>query len=105
MSVRQEQDPDDESRAILDSDGLRFLVIDMSAVTYIDTAGIRGLEALLAILQANDIQLLLANPSASVMSMMDTSGLTSSIGEQKEGVLLPHTTPNRLAHSYEHGER
>ncbi|KAK9834603.1 hypothetical protein WJX74_005548 [Apatococcus lobatus] len=79
---QKEQDPDDESCAILATEGLRFLVIDMSAVTYIDTAGLRGLEALLGILQANDIQLLLANPSHVVMTMMDSSGLTDLIGRE-----------------------
>lgn len=79
--VFQEQDPDNETSAICETEGLRFLVIDMSAVTYIDTAGVRGLEALLGILQANDIQLLLANPAHNVMAMLDSTGMTAKIGE------------------------
>ncbi len=85
----QEQDPDDESRAIIDQDGLKFLVIDMSAVTYIDTAGLKGLEQLLSILQANDLQLLMANPSHAVMAMMEQSRLTDLIGEHLPRALQP----------------
>ena len=79
--VVQEQDPDDESRPIIDQEDLKFLVIDMSAVTHVDSAGLRGLEQLLNILQANDIQLLMANPSHTTMNMMEHGGLTDLIGE------------------------
>lgn len=65
---------------MIDQEDLKFLVLDMSAVTYIDTAGLRGLEQLLAILGANDIQLLMADPSQAVMAMMDMAGLTDIIG-------------------------
>ncbi|KAK9868037.1 hypothetical protein WJX84_007497 [Apatococcus fuscideae] len=82
MGHQKEQDPDDRSLPLIDQEDLKFLVLDMSAVTYIDTAGLRGLEQLLAILGANDIQLLMADPSQAVMAMMDMAGLTDIIGRE-----------------------
>nr|CBK55656.1 sulphate transporter [Astragalus glycyphyllos] len=62
---------------------IRYLTIEMSPVTDIDTSGIHALEDLFKSLKKREVQLLLANPGPIVMEKLHASKLSDIIGEDK----------------------
>ncbi|XVE55451.1 hypothetical protein DITRI_Ditri03aG0159600 [Diplodiscus trichospermus] len=62
---------------------IRFLIVDMSPVTDIDTSGIHALEELYRSLQKNDVQLILANPGPVVIDKLHESNFANLIGNDK----------------------
>ncbi|KAI6687698.1 hypothetical protein NL676_024526 [Syzygium grande] len=62
---------------------IKFLLVEMSPVTDIDTSGIHALEELYKSLQKRDIQLVLANPGPAVIDKLHSSGFTNLIGEDR----------------------
>ncbi|KAK3012071.1 hypothetical protein RJ639_011964, partial [Escallonia herrerae] len=62
---------------------IRFLIVEMSPVTDIDTSGIHALEELHKSLHKRDVQLVMANPGQLVMEKLHASDLVNLIGEEK----------------------
>ncbi|KAI4299069.1 hypothetical protein L6164_032562 [Bauhinia variegata] len=62
-------------------EGIKYLVVEMSPVTDIDTNGIHALEDLYKSLQKREIQLALANPGPIVIEKLHASDLANKIGE------------------------
>ncbi|KAK4274083.1 hypothetical protein QN277_017368 [Acacia crassicarpa] len=62
---------------------IKFLIVDMSPVTDIDTSGIHAFEELHRSLQKRDVQLVLANPGPVVIDKLHTSNFANLIGEDK----------------------
>ncbi|CAL9203761.1 low affinity sulfate transporter 3-like [Musa acuminata AAA Group] len=60
----------------------RFVVLDMSNVTHIDTSGIPAVEAIHKKLTSNGVQLSIANPGWRVIHKMKLAGLVDIIGEE-----------------------
>lgn len=60
---------------------IKFLLVEMSPVTDIDTSGIHALEELYKSLQKRDVQLVLANPGPVVIDKLHSSGFANLIGE------------------------
>ncbi|KAJ1435817.1 sulfate anion transporter, conserved site [Sesbania bispinosa] len=60
---------------------IQYLIVEMSPVTDIDTSGIHAFEDLLKSLHKREVQLLLANPGPIVTEKLNTSKLSSLIGE------------------------
>ncbi|KAK3012070.1 hypothetical protein RJ639_011963 [Escallonia herrerae] len=61
---------------------IRFLIVEMSPVTDIDTSGVHALEELHRSLQKRDVQLVLANPGQLVIEKLHASDLVNLIGEE-----------------------
>ncbi|XP_009800111.1 sulfate transporter 1.3-like [Nicotiana sylvestris] len=62
---------------------IRFLIVDMSPVTDIDTSGIHAFEELHRSLQKREVQLVLSNPGRQVIDKLHASNFVSQIGEDK----------------------
>jgi len=62
------------------TDEIRYIVIDMSPVPYIDTAGVKLLEEVLKDYSDRDVRLCFCNPEISVMNKLRASGLIAKIG-------------------------
>ncbi|XP_030541558.1 sulfate transporter 1.3 [Rhodamnia argentea] len=62
---------------------IRFLLVEMSPVTDIDTSGIHALEELYKTLQKRDVQLVLANPGPVVIDKLHSSGFANLINEDR----------------------
>ncbi|KAL0909669.1 hypothetical protein M5K25_020557 [Dendrobium thyrsiflorum] len=62
---------------------IKFLIVEMSPVTDIDTTGIHALEELHKSLKKKDIELILANPGPGVMEKLQSSKFTELIGHNK----------------------
>ncbi|KAJ4952610.1 hypothetical protein NE237_029442 [Protea cynaroides] len=60
---------------------IKFLIIEMSPVTDIDTSGIHALEELHRSLQKRGVQLGIANPGSVVIEKLHTSKFTELIGD------------------------
>ncbi|XP_012828278.1 PREDICTED: sulfate transporter 1.3-like [Erythranthe guttata] len=60
---------------------IRFLIVELSPVTDIDTSGIHALEDLYKSLQKRDIQLVVANPGQVVLDKLHSSGFVKTVGE------------------------
>ncbi|KAI4389215.1 hypothetical protein MLD38_001464 [Melastoma candidum] len=75
-------DEDEKSNATY-SQGIQFLIVEMSPVTDIDTSGIHALEELHRSLQKREVQLVLANPGPVVIDKLHASGFANVIGEDK----------------------
>lgn len=63
--------------------GIKYLIVEMSPVTDIDTSGIHALEELYSSLEKRGIQLVLANPGPVVMDKLYLSKFADKIGEDK----------------------
>ncbi|MED6195338.1 Solute carrier 26 [Stylosanthes scabra] len=74
---------ENEERAECDLAEIEYLVVDMSAVSDIDSSGIRSLEGLYHSLEKRQVQLVLANLGKIVMEKLQTSKLTDLIGPNK----------------------
>ncbi|KAL1188261.1 Sulfate transporter 1.1 [Cardamine amara subsp. amara] len=61
---------------------VKFVIIEMSPVTDIDTSGIHSLEELLKSLEKQDIQLILANPGPIVTQKLHASKFADEIKEE-----------------------
>ncbi|KAI4375854.1 hypothetical protein MLD38_013674 [Melastoma candidum] len=61
----------------------RYLIVEMSPVTNIDTSGIHALAELHLSLQKREVQLVLANPGSAVIDKLNASGFSQQIGEDK----------------------
>ncbi|KAK3001003.1 hypothetical protein RJ639_021734, partial [Escallonia herrerae] len=61
---------------------IRFLIVEMSPVTDIDTSGVHALEELHRSLQKRDVQIVLANPGQLVIEKLHASDLVNLIGEE-----------------------
>ncbi|CAI5962994.1 unnamed protein product [Closterium sp. NIES-65] len=61
---------------------LRFLILEMSPVTYIDSTAVHALKELYNEYKARDIQLCFSNPSPKVMLTMARAGFPDLIGRQ-----------------------
>ncbi|XP_009592454.1 sulfate transporter 1.3-like [Nicotiana tomentosiformis] len=62
---------------------IRFLIVDMSPVTDIDTSGIHAFEELHRSLHKREVQLILSNPGRQVIDKLHASNFVSQIGEDK----------------------
>ncbi|KAJ8436416.1 hypothetical protein Cgig2_013457 [Carnegiea gigantea] len=69
---------------------IRFLIIEMSPVTDIDTSGIHALEELYTSLQKRNVQLVLANPGPIVIQKLHASEFTNLIGEDNIYLTVAH---------------
>ncbi|XP_051139586.1 sulfate transporter 1.3-like [Andrographis paniculata] len=61
----------------------RFLIVEMSPVTDIDTSGIHALQELYRSLEKRSVELVLANPGPVVMDKLHVSKFVDMIGEDK----------------------
>ncbi|CAH8272634.1 unnamed protein product [Arabidopsis lyrata] len=76
--VREEQEnAKEEGRP-----AIKFVIIEMSPVTDIDTSGIHSIEELLKSLEKQEIQLILANPGPVVIEKLYASKFVEEIGEK-----------------------
>ncbi|ONK76536.1 uncharacterized protein A4U43_C03F29290 [Asparagus officinalis] len=76
---------DDEEgrlRAKGDTSSLLYVILDMGAVSSIDTSGISMLEELKKSVERRGLQLVLANPGSEVMKKLDKSKALEKIGQQ-----------------------
>ncbi|KAG0562647.1 hypothetical protein KC19_9G162300 [Ceratodon purpureus] len=62
--------------------GVRYLIVDITPVTNIDTSGIIAFEELLKITRKRGIQLAFANPGSQVIQKFDTSGFLEQLGSE-----------------------
>ncbi|PKA48802.1 Sulfate transporter 3.1 [Apostasia shenzhenica] len=62
--------------------GLQYVVLDMGAVSSIDTSGISMLKELKKTLERRELQLVLANPGSEVMKKLDKSKVLEIIGQE-----------------------
>ncbi|KAM7459897.1 hypothetical protein LguiA_036123 [Lonicera macranthoides] len=60
---------------------IKYLIVEMSPVTDIDTSGIHALEELYRSLQKRDIQLIIANPGQAVIDKLHAAEFMQLIGE------------------------
>ncbi|KAG0458387.1 hypothetical protein HPP92_023544 [Vanilla planifolia] len=65
-----------------DKASLHYVVLDMGAVTSIDTSGISMMKELKQSLERRPIQLVLANPGSEVMKKLDNSKVLDIIGHE-----------------------
>ncbi|KAK9066256.1 hypothetical protein SSX86_013577 [Deinandra increscens subsp. villosa] len=80
--IREEE----EWLAANNGSSLKCVVIDMTAVTGIDTSGLAMVKELKKMLEKRSLQLVLANPAGSVMEKLHQSNILESFG--LEGVYL-----------------
>lgn len=59
---------------------IKFLILDMSPVSYIDSSGLTSLEDILSTYGKKDISLLLCNPNRPVMDKFVLSGMVDKVG-------------------------
>ncbi|KAG8364128.1 hypothetical protein BUALT_Bualt19G0094600 [Buddleja alternifolia] len=76
---------DDEEEGLKENNQprIQYLIVEMSAVTDIDTSGIHALEDLYKSLRKRDVQLVLANPGQKVLDKLHTSDFANTIGDDK----------------------
>lgn len=76
---------DDEETHLKQKSELRikYLIVEMSPVTDIDTSGIHALEDLFKSLEKRDIQLVLANPGQAVLDKLHASSFDNTVGDDK----------------------
>ncbi|KAG0460107.1 hypothetical protein HPP92_023235 [Vanilla planifolia] len=65
-----------------DKASLHYVVLDMGAVTSIDTSGISMMKELKQSLERRQIQLVLANPGSEMMKKLDNSKVLDIIGHE-----------------------
>ncbi|KAH6827183.1 sulfate transporter 1 [Perilla frutescens var. hirtella] len=75
MLTDEEEDLKDTKQKI------KYLIIEMSPVTDIDTSGIHSLEDLYKGLKKRDIELVLANPGQAVLDKLHASDFANTIGD------------------------
>ncbi|KAI3727220.1 hypothetical protein L1987_67031 [Smallanthus sonchifolius] len=80
--IREEE----EWLAVNNVSSLKCVIIDMTAVTGIDTSGLAMVKELKKMLEKRSLQLVLANPGGSVMEKLHTSNILESFG--LEGLYL-----------------
>ncbi|XP_076892787.1 putative sulfate transporter 3.4 [Bidens hawaiensis] len=80
--IREEE----EWLAANNGNSLKCVIIDMTAVTGIDTSGLAMMKELKKMLEKRSLQLVLANPGGSVMEKLHQSNILDSFG--LEGVYL-----------------
>lgn len=59
---------------------IKFLILDLSPVSYIDSSGLTSLEDMLSTYGKKDISLLLCNPNRPVMDKFVLSGMVDKVG-------------------------
>ncbi|CAK9154211.1 unnamed protein product [Ilex paraguariensis] len=74
---------EEEQRKAACQPRIKFLIVEMSPVTDIDTSGIHAFEDLYKSLQKRDVQLVLANPGPLVIDKLHASNFATLIGEDK----------------------
>ncbi|KAL0682289.1 hypothetical protein Bca4012_049136 [Brassica carinata] len=72
---------EEEKAKAADMPAIKFLIIEMSPVTDIDTSGIHSIEELHKSLQKRQMQLILANPGPVVTEKLHASKFADEIGE------------------------
>ncbi|WZY75942.1 hypothetical protein YC2023_022326 [Brassica napus] len=73
---------EEEKAKAADMPAIKFLIIEMSPVTDIDTSGIHSIEELHKSLEKRQIQLILANPGPVVTEKLHASKFADEIGEE-----------------------
>jgi high affinity sulfate transporter 1 len=73
---------EDEQATSQDMPAIKFVIMEMSPVTDIDTSGIHSIEELHKSLEKKHIQLLLANPGPVVIEKLHTSKFAEEIGDE-----------------------
>ncbi|CAE6127994.1 unnamed protein product [Arabidopsis arenosa] len=74
-----------EEQEMAKEDGMpaiKFVILEMSPVTDVDTSGIHSIEELFKSLEKQDIQLILANPGPVVIEKLYASKFVEEIGEK-----------------------
>ena len=72
----------DKAEHLRAGDPIHFVIIDLSPSPDIDIAGIHYFQTLIADLKSDGIQLMLANPSKSVLLMMRRAGVLDQLGPE-----------------------
>ncbi|KAK4491220.1 hypothetical protein RD792_001953 [Penstemon davidsonii] len=72
---------EEEQRKENNQPRIKYLIIEMSPVTDIDTSGIHALEELNKSLEKKDIQLVLANPGQTVLEKLHASDFANTVGD------------------------
>uniref|UniRef100_A0A1J3K1Y3 Sulfate transporter 1.1 n=1 Tax=Noccaea caerulescens TaxID=107243 RepID=A0A1J3K1Y3_NOCCA len=80
-ALRWLREEDEEAKAA-DMPAIKFVIIEMSPVTDIDTSGIHSLEELHKTLEKNHIRLILANPGPVVTEKLHISKFAEEIGDE-----------------------
>lgn len=73
-------DEEEERLRINEKTSLQYVILDMGAVTSIDTSGISMMKEMKKALEKRELQLLLANPGTEVMKKLDKSKVLEIIG-------------------------
>lgn len=76
MHHRQEQ-----HRCGRSSNTTKYIILDLSAVSHVDTSALHQLESMVSEYRLRGRNLVFSNPSRKVMEQLDASGLTDKIGE------------------------
>eukprot|EP00898_Chlorokybus_atmophyticus_P004215 jgi/Chlat1/4795/Chrsp31S04827 len=59
---------------------IKFIILDLSPVSSIDTSGVRAIEELNEEYHARGVQIVLSNPARTVMGFLETTGVVDLIG-------------------------
>ena len=78
---------DCEKSDLMPVSSIRYLILDCSSVTHMDSAGVRGLAGLHGSLLRCGIGFCLCNPSEAVVAIMDRAGLTDQLGALLSSVM------------------
>ncbi|CAH9139487.1 unnamed protein product [Cuscuta epithymum] len=81
--LRWLSDEEDELKQNNNASRIKYLIVEMSPVTDIDTSGIVAFEELYKCLEKRGVELVLANPGPRVMVKLASSGVASMIGQDK----------------------
>ncbi|KAL2901931.1 Sulfate transporter 3.1 [Bienertia sinuspersici] len=74
---------EEEERMKLSGDAhLQFVILDMRAVTCIDTSGISMFDEVNTMIERRGLQLVLASPGSEVMKKLDRSGFLGKLGQE-----------------------
>jgi sulfate transporter 4 len=61
---------------------LRFVVLDLSPVSHMDSSGVHTLQEVVAELRKEGVQLALSNPSPSVVAILERGGVPEELGRE-----------------------
>ncbi|KAK9044139.1 hypothetical protein V6N11_072456 [Hibiscus sabdariffa] len=76
---------------------IQYLIVEMSAVTDVDTSGIHAMEELLRSLEKRDVKLVVANPGPVVVDKLHASKFHEMIGEDRIFLAVEDAVPTCAA--------
>lgn len=97
--LRQKLDKYERQAAEISSRPIKFMIVDMSPVAHIDSAGLHVLDELASFYESRAITFILSNPSRVVMEKLVLSRLVDEIGRGNFFVSV-HDAVNSCLHTF-----